>query len=123
MKDEDIPQIKEICNKFYPDIESYDFNKGFNHVYIAKNDEDSFILFGGLNPLVEVVLFSNKDIINKSISDTKQAFLIVFQEFINEAKKLGYSQLHAISADDNWIRHLNKVGFRVLEGKMLVLDI
>jgi hypothetical protein len=118
---EDMKKLREIHARFFANEFSFpDFTTGFLCAFVVTDDSQEIIAAGGIRPIAESILITNKDFL---IKERRSALLEVMNisEFV--CKKSGYDQLHAFIQDENWLRHLTDVGFRPTKGQSLVIDL
>jgi len=120
----DADQIYNIFMNFFSDMEFPDFYRRFHCSFkVITNDLDNRIIaVGGIRPLAETVVLTNKDF---SVRDRMQALLKIFNGVKYAAEKLDYEQIHAFAYDEEYIKHLiNRIGFKYIpENKVLSLDL
>ena len=120
----DVDQIYNIYMNFFSDMEFVDFYHKFHCSFKVVNDDISnrIIAVGGIRPLAEAVLLTNKDF---SVRDRRDALYKIFEAVKYTAEKLEYTQIHAFAWDEEYIKHLiNRVGFKCIpENKVLSLDL
>jgi len=116
----DNPDIEEIHKKFYKDEFFFpDFCSNFLECFIVENGE-GIITVGGLRPLVEAVVITNKD---KSVRDRRTALLKLMLANEWTARAHGFHEIHAFIQDPTWQRHLEKYGFVPTKGNSLVIGV
>ena len=117
----DLDELKLIHRKFYEDEFSLsDFLSHLNGVTIRNEEDGSIVLCGGIRPIIECVLITDK---SKSVRERRYALHRLLEIARYATKSTGHNQLHAFVQDDNWERHLGRAGFNRTRGQALVLDI
>jgi len=117
----DLHEIAEIHKKYYASEFSLpDFITKFLCSFTIV-DNGKIICAGGVRTIVESVIVTDK---SQSVRIRREALYEMLQASMFTANKCGYEQLHAsIIDDEQWKRHLDKVGFKPIKGEMLVLDV
>lgn len=117
---EDLEIIAQIHQKFYKDeFELPNFLNNYLCAFV-ESDEQGIITVGGVRTILECIAITDKD---RSVKDRRKALYNILRASSYFAEKYNYNQLHAFVQDDNWVRHLNKVGFISTKGKSLILNI
>jgi hypothetical protein len=57
----DIEKIRELHERFYPDLEFPDFLNGFLCSFAITDNDDKIITAGGVQPIGEIILVTDKD--------------------------------------------------------------
>ena len=117
---EDIDKLREIYKSYYSDkLEFPDFLHNFLCAFVVVNEHDQVITGGGVRLIPEAVLFTD---LGSEIKERRAALYQVLDacEFIT--KRADFDRIYAATKDDNWTRHLNKVGFHS-RGNFLVYDL
>ena len=108
MKPEDIYEIRELHKRFYPELEFPDFLNKFLFSFIITDDDNGIIMGGGLQPIAEIVLVTNKDMdrirIGRALIEAQNISLYV-------GKKFNLDELVAFVNNEEYARHLVKHGF------------
>jgi hypothetical protein len=116
----DVDQIKRIHAKHYAhEFEFPDFFKGFLCAF-AVLDDNKVISVGGVRPIAESIIITNKD---ESTKTKREALLEVLDFSCYIAKRSGFDQLHAFIQDDIWKKQLIKHGFAPCKGQALFLEL
>lgn len=116
----DIEKLREIHSKYFSEhFEFPDFLNGFMCAFVVTDDLGNIISGGGVRLIAESVIITDK---KYSVRDRRKALYQVLDvsEFIT--RKTGLSKLHAITDDNIWKKHLNRIGFHT-RGEFLVLDL
>lgn len=108
MKQEDIPKLREIHEKYFSDLEFPDFMNGFYCGFIVE-DENGVIIGGGLRPAAEILIITDKErdmmSIGRALIEAQKASLYIGHKF-------GLTELIAFVKDnDAYARHLVRHGF------------
>ena len=116
----DIEQLKVIHEKFYKD--EFDFPNFYDKFLCAftVTDNSHIICSGGVRTITESVIITNKDF---DIASKREALYKMLHANMFTVGRCGYNELHAFIQDDNWLRHLKKIGFRNTKGTSLVLSV
>lgn len=113
----DINRLREIHQEYFKDEFPFpEFMNGFNCSFLIENN-DEIIVAGGIRPIAEVVLLTNKSLSTRIRMDGLKEFLNV-SKYIGE--RFNYSSLHAFVQDDVWKRHLINSGFRPSKGESIL---
>jgi hypothetical protein len=122
LADIDAGQISKIHRDYFSDMEFPNFYNKYHCVYVVVTPENSIICVGGLRPVAEAVVLTNK---NFSVRDRRDALLKIFEAVNYSAEKLSYDQIHAFSFDRDYTNHLiMRMGFKCNEeNKVLTLDV
>lgn len=116
----DLEVIKEIHEKhFKDDFEFPDFFSKFHGAFVV-TDNDRIISVGGVRPIAESVVITNK---NYSVRDRREALLMIldFSKFL--CKEHGFTDLYAFIQDDEWLKHIIKAGFEPTKGVSTILKV
>lgn len=118
----DHAQIKYIYDEFFKDMEYVDFYKNFHCAFVVENEDGRIIAVGGLRPIVEAVVLTDKDM---SIRDRREALLRIFEGVKYAAEKLNEPEIHVFAWDPSYITHLvSRMGFKCVEqNKVLTYSI
>lgn len=121
MSEKDFEEINEIHEKFYArEFTLPDLTK-FLGAFVVTNDSNEIITAGGIRPIIESVIVTNKDI---SIEERRLALYQMLHAQMFTCARIGFTELHAsIVNDKKWKQHLIKSGFRPIKGEMLVIDV
>lgn len=109
MKPEDTEKIKEIHERFNPDLEFPDFLQGFYCGFTITDDKDEIVVAGGLRPSAEIILVVDKDkneiAVGKALLEAQKASLFIGHRF-------GLDEIVAFVRDnDKFVLQLLKHGF------------
>lgn len=118
----DVDKIKEIHEKFYPDLEFPDFFNGFMCAFVINEDDDTIILAGGVRLIAESIVITNKDL---TAAARVRALLKALEISTHVCKNTSpnITQLHAFVGEKFWANQLKEHGFRKMVSEALVLDI
>jgi len=114
-------RLKEIHSKYFDnEFEFPNFYGNFLSSFVVTDDKGEIIVGGGIRPIIEAIIVTDKDI---EIDKRRQALIEMLRMSMFGAASRGYKELHAFIQDENWLRHLRKVGFRDTKGKSLVISV
>ena len=117
----DIGKLQLIHGRYYYDeFEFPNFFHNYLSSFVVTNEEDKIITGGGVRLIAESVIITDKSV---SARERKLALEEMFRASAFTASARDFKQLHAFIQDENWLRHLTKVGFRETVGKSLVLNL
>lgn len=108
MKPEDIYEIRELHERFYPDLEFPNFLNKFLCSFVLEDEDDGIVMAGGLQPIAEIVLVTNKD---KSSVKIGRALVEAQNISLYIGKKFNLDELVAFVKNEEYARHLVKHGF------------
>ena len=98
-----------------------DFFHKFNCVYVITDSNNEIVAVGGLKPITEAIVVTNK---YASVRMRRDALLQLHSALDYSAAKLGYDEIHAFSFDEEYTKHLvNKAGFTLREEKVLTIAV
>lgn len=122
LRQEDATRISEIHSQFYHDEFdlSYLLDPKSVGIFVVTDDNDQIICVGGIKPIIESVLITDK---NFSVRQRRSALIQVLQASLFTCDRLGYGQLHCFIQDETWLKHLGKFGFKPTKGKALVISL
>lgn len=111
----DVELVKKYHDKYFPNLEFPDFTRMLN-AFVIENEKKEFILAGGIKPIVEEYLVTNKE-----------ANIVTVGRALNEACKIGWftckkfnlDELLAFVYEDDYSNHLIQRGFVHRTGKPL----
>ena len=121
LRPNDLGILRQIHSEFYKDeFEFPDFSLGFSCAFVVTDSEDNIISAGGLRPILESVIITDK---RQSVRKRREALydILSASEFVG--KREGHNQIHAFIQEMGWENHLRKTGFVDTKGKALVLTI
>jgi hypothetical protein len=120
LQESDLNQLKEIHACFYKDeFDLPDFFNKFLCSFVVI-DDDTIISAGGVRTIAESIIITNK---NVSVKTRREALYHILQASMFTCGSSGYDQLHAFIQDDNWQKHLVKIGFKSCKGNAIFLNI
>lgn len=118
LKESDLPVIEELHKKFYEGefdlVEIYNNSIG---LFVVTDDNDKIICVGGVRPIAEAVLITDKD---RSVRERRSALYRVLDASEYITKNSGFDQLHVFVQDEEWMKHLSKIHFKPTAGRSLV---
>jgi len=118
----DVEEIAKYHESFFQEeFEIPDFFNRFHGAYIIEDGHDNdFVLAGGVRPIAELIVVTNKSMpAKKRVIALKEATKV--GAFI--ALREGYDQLHCFVQGDRWSRQVQTFHFRPTKGQALVLDV
>lgn len=108
---------KFFINNEYPDF----FSRQYSCPFTITNDSEDIILVGGVRMLAEAVIITDKE---KHTSIRYDALLQALGSAISIVREMGHKQFYAfVNNDDQYVKHLQKFNFRLIDAKSLVLDL
>ena len=118
---EDWPQIKALYNNHFSEMDFPDFYNTFLCSYVV-HEGNKIIAAGGLKPLVEAVIISDKSL---PVRVRREALLKMKEALVYSTQKIRHKQLYAFTYDDEYAKHLTeRMGFKqIKESKLLVLEL
>lgn len=117
----DVVRIREIWKEFYQEEFSFDeFHRHFVTCFAVVSDEGAIISAGGLRPILESVIVTDK---NFSVRDRREALLLMLQANSYFSRQLGHDQIHAFIQDEVWKLQLRRHGFVRCKGEAMVLSL
>lgn len=121
----DRDEIDDLYERFFSHIEYPDFldKNDFRCPFVVTEETDSskVLLAGGIKVILEAVVVTDK---NESIRKRQEALLQAMGSVVRIAGDMGYEQVHVFVAnDDQYVKHLQKFGFKLMDAKLLVLNI
>lgn len=120
LRPNDIDKLRDIYEKYYSnDFLFPDFLNNFLCAFVVTDDNNNIITGGGIRLIAESVIVTDQ---NYPIKERRKALYQVLDasEFIT--RRSGLDKLHAVTDNNKWKQHLNKVGFHS-RGSFLVLDL
>lgn len=118
----DRPQVMEIYYKYFNHTEYPNFldSNEFKCPFIVESD-NKIALAGGVKLIAEAVVVTDQ---NQSVKVRQEALLQAMGSIVHIATDIGHRQVYAFVAnDEQYIKHLQKYGFRLMDAKLLVLDL
>jgi hypothetical protein len=110
---EDIDILRKIHEKFYGEEFDIDvFNQQFLALFTVV-DGDSLVTIGGIRPLMEAVIVTNKDLSPRTRILGLNEMLSMFKTVVQHH---GLDSFHAFVQDENWLKQLKTAGFKPVIG-------
>lgn len=123
-KPSDEEEIKRIHNEFFGGNEYPEFFNSHGHFhcpFVVTDDTDKIIVAGGMQTIAEAVFLTDRNVPARIRLD---ALIQGLGSLITIANQMRYGQIHAfVSNDDSYVKVLQKYGFRLIDAKLLVLDL
>lgn len=117
----DLVQIKDIHHRFYETEFDLDALDNLTCGFVAVDANDRIICAGGIKPIIEMILVTDKSI---DISSRQVALYDMFKTAGHSTSSAGYNSLHVFIKDEKWARYLIKhVGFKPIEGTGLIIGV
>lgn len=119
----DRPEIDRIYKEYfsqneYPDL--YD-RKIFTCPFVVATNTDRIIVAGGVKTIAEAVVVSDRGLPIKTRLD---ALLQSLGSIINIVREMKRNQIHVfVNNDEKYVKVLQEYGFKLIDAKLLVLDI
>jgi hypothetical protein len=108
LQPEDIEKIRKLHENFYSDLEFPDFLNNFLCGFVVTDDKDDIIVAGGVQPIGEIILVTDKDKnrikIGKALREAQRISLYLGSRF-------NLDELIAFVKDNEYASHLVKHGF------------
>ena len=114
---EDLSEVQELHEKFFSNLEFPDFYNMLN-AFIIEDENEEIILAGGVQPIGEAVLVTNKD---KNRTKIGRALVEAQRCAMYTCGLFNIRELHAFVQDTKYANHLIQHGFE--ERKATVLRI
>ena len=115
----DLQDLRKIHKKFYKEEFAFpDFDKHFLYAFSITLD-GKIVTAGGVRTILESVILTDQSF---SPRVRREALYQMLQSSIYCADKMSYEELHAFIQDENWLKILQKVGFKPTVGKSLVIN-
>lgn len=106
---DDISMVRELHELYYPDLPFPNFLNGFLCGFVIEDEDDGLIMAGGVQPIGEVVLVTDK---GKSRIKIGRALIEAQRVSDYVGGKFGLDELVAFIKDNEpYKRHLIKHGF------------
>lgn len=117
----DINELKKIHEEFYSDEFSFQdlFGNSLSSLVVT-DDNDRIIVGGQARVIAEACVVTNKNI---KIEERRRALISILNHFRQGVGCKGFDSLHAFVQDENWKRHLIKIGFKPTKGEALVIGV
>lgn len=116
----DVDKLRKIHAQFYAsEFEFPDFLNNFLCCFVVVDDRNNIISGGGVRLISESVILTDK---SRSVRDRFSALSQILNASEYFTRQANFCKLHAVTEDDKWKKHLNKVGFHS-RGELLVLDL
>jgi citrate lyase synthetase len=119
----DRPEIDRIYREFFNKNEYPDFydRKIFSCPFIVATNRDEIVVAGGVKTIAEAVVISDQSLPIKTRLD---ALLQALGSVINIVKEMKRNQVHVfVNNDEKYVKVLQEYGFKLIDAKLLVLDI
>lgn len=118
---EDQERLRKIHSLFFEnEFDFPDFLNGYNCSFLIEDSNNDIIVAGGVRPIGEIVLITDKSKSNIKIGRA-------LNEFLNTSKYIGhkfqYDSLHAFIQDEDWLNQLFKYGFNKTKGQATILHL
>jgi hypothetical protein len=108
IKETDINELRRIHARFYADEFTFpDFMNRFINPVVVE-DEGKIITAGGVVPIAESIILTNKDI---DYSTRLFALKHLLDDNLLNAQYYGFKRLYAFARDSTWEKYLIKAGF------------
>jgi hypothetical protein len=115
LKSADIPQLRDIHERYYPDLD-FPFDLALETECVIENDDGEILLAGGLELQAEALLVTDK---SKNRVDLGRALVEVQRFFLYASGRLNARELYAFVTDDDYAKHLIQHGFDEREERVL----
>lgn len=114
-------EADEIYSKYFSHNEYPDFlDKNEFRCPFVVYDEDRIVLAGGVKTIAEAVVITDQSL---SPRMRQEALFQALGSTIHIAMAMGHEEVYAfVNNDENYVKHLQKFGFRLIDAKLLVLD-
>jgi len=118
----DKPWVDKNYNRFFPGNEYPDFFNGeYSSPFTIIDDTNNIVLVGGVKMLAEAVIITD---ISKPVGTRYDALLQALGSSISIVREMGHKQFYVfVNNDEQYIKHLQKFNFRLIDAKLLVLDL
>ena len=114
----DTSKLIKIHEQFYKEeFPLPDFTKNYLATFVVTTDNDEIITVGGVKNILESIVMTDKSF---SPRIRKDALFYILEGSIYFVDRSGHNELHCYVQGDNWVKILNKVGFRPTKGQSLV---
>lgn len=121
MRVEDVDALQKIHEEFYQEEFDIDvFNQKFISLFTVVNDDGDLVTLGGIRPLAEVVIVTNKNI---SVRQRVNGLNEMLSMLSIVGRHTGYDSLHAFIQDQNWLEQLKTAGFHPVIGDAVLYRI
>lgn len=104
----DIAFLRALHEKYYSEFEMIDFTKLLNG-FVIETDKDEFVMAGGVKPLAETLLITDKEMPMTTIG---RALIEAQMVSMYTCNKFKIEDLVAYVNDENYAKHLMKHGFQ-----------
>lgn len=114
--------VKRIHEKYYKEeFSAPKFTNKFLCAFVIENNEGDIVSIGGVRPILESVIVTDKD---KSPKERMDALYSMLEASAFVGTRHGFDQLHAFIHDPKWSNRLQRsFKFRPTKGQSLYLDI
>ena len=119
LEKKDLEKLSVIYERHYKDKFPHpDFVDGFIGCYVVTDDEDNIISGGGIRPIAECVILTDKDF---TVKTRREALLEIMDISAYVAKKHNFDSIHAfVQNDEDWVRTLKGKNFIEISGTGLI---
>jgi hypothetical protein len=115
LRKEDVPRLKEIHDRDYPDLEFF-LDRPLLSAFVIEDEEDRIILAGGVEGIAESLLLTDKTQSRIKIGKA----LVEAQRFsLFTCGRHNVQELYAFVTDDDYAKHLIQHGFQKREDTVL----
>lgn len=114
----DLNKLKSLHELYFKDEFDFpSFMNGYNCSFLVEDENNEIVVAGGIRPIAEVVLLTNKSL-------SVRSRMLGLKEFLNISKYIGerfnYESLHAFVQDPVWMKQLLKSGFSPTKGQSIL---
>jgi len=120
LQPKDIEAIRQIHENHFKEEFEFGYFTDFMSSFVVVDDDDHIIVAGGVKPIAESVLITNKDY---NMTKIGRALMDAMEISSYIGRKFNFDQLHAFIQNESFGNHLIQHGFRNTKGKSLVLDL
>jgi hypothetical protein len=115
----DKQEIDRLYTKFFSKNEYPDFLNSFQCSFVVA-DGHGIILAGGVKLIAEAVVVTDQE---RPVRVRQEALIQALGSSIFIAEGMKFRQIHAfVNNDEEYARHLQKFGFKLIDAKLLMLD-
>jgi len=120
LQSRDIEVIRRIHERYFREEFEFSYFSDLMASFVVVDDEDNIIIAGGVKPIAESILITNKDY---NLTKIGRALMDAMEISSYIGRKFSFDQLHAFIQNESFGNHLIQHGFRNTRGKSLVLDL